>query len=128
MTFLLDAHTFLWFIAGDKRLSSTARALIEDPDNRSLISAASLWEIAIKTSLGRLSLALPFDDLIAEQIRINGFGILWIEVSHLKILIDLPIRHRDPFDRLIVAQAIAEEIALISADEALDLYEVKRLW
>jgi PIN domain nuclease of toxin-antitoxin system len=128
MTILLDAHTFLWFIAGDKRLSAVARSLIEESAHKSVISAATLWEIAIKTSLGRLILTTPFDELITEQLRINGFQILTIEPEHLKRFIDLPFHHRDPFDRLLIAQAMAEEIAIVSVDGALDAYEVKRLW
>lgn len=128
MILLLDAHTFLWFIAGDKRLSTVGRSLIEDPNNNSLVSATTLWEIAIKTSLGRLILGVPFDELVHDQIQNNGFGILPIEVEHLKSLVNLPFHHRDPFDRLLVAQAIAEEIAIVSADAVLDRYEIKRRW
>ena|SRR5205807_1327045 len=128
MTVLLDAHAFLWFIVGDKRLSVVARSLIEESANKSFVSAATLWEIAIKTSLGRLILTAPFEEVITEQVRINGFQILPIEAEHLKRLVDLPFHHRDPFDRLLIAQAMAEEIAIVSIDSALDAYEVKRLW
>lgn len=128
MKLLLDAHTFLWFINADNRLSAVARSLIENPNNESVVSAATLWEIAIKASLGRLRLTLPFDQLMSDQLERNGFQVLEIQNEHLRILVDLPFHHRDPFDRLLVAQAIAEKIAIVSADVALDAYDVKRLW
>ncbi len=128
MNLLLDAHAFLWFIGGDERLTSKARSSIESSENRCLVSAATLWEIAIKTSLGRLRLAMPFKDLIADQLRRNGFRLLPIEPEHLDVLVPLPFHHRDPFDRLLVAQAKAEGMAIVSADSALDAYGVTRLW
>ena len=96
MILLLDAHALLWFITGDNRLSKVVQALIEEPNNNSLVRAATLWEIAIKTSLGRLTLTLPFDQLINEQLQRNGFQVLGIEARHPNILIDLPFHHRDP--------------------------------
>lgn len=128
MKLLLDAHAFLWFIAGDEGLTNKARSIIEDPDNYSFVSAATLWEIAIKTSLGRLRLTLPFRDLISHQMRLNGFQLLPINPGHLELLISLPFHHRDPFDRIIVAQAAVEAMSIVSADLTLDAYEVKRLW
>src|SRR5438874_13023126 len=94
-------------LSGIKRLSVVARSLIEESANKSFVSAATLWEIAIKTSLGRLILTAPFEEVITEQLRINGFQILPIEAEHLKRLVDLPFHHRDPFDRLLIAQAMA---------------------
>jgi len=102
---LLDTHAFLWFIAGSAKLSAPARDLIEDSANQPLLSAASLWEMAIKLSLGRLHLGLPFEELIPQQMRLNGIQFLGIEVAHVMPVATLPFHHRDPFDRLLIAQA-----------------------
>ncbi len=128
MNLLLDTHAFLWFIAGDARLSTSARSEIERIDNDCFVSAASLWEIAIKTSLGRLKLPHPFKYLVTEQMRLNAILQLDIKREHLEILVSMPFYHRDPFDRLLVAQANAEALTLVSADSAIDRYEVVRLW
>ena len=128
MNLLLDTHTFLWFIAGDSALSKTARAAIEDEDNYRYLSVASLWEIAIKVSIEKLELSEPFDTLIPEQLTENGIELLDISVEHATLVASMPFHHRDPFDRLIAAQAKAEQMTLISADEVFDAYEVARLW
>jgi PIN domain nuclease of toxin-antitoxin system len=125
---LLDTHSFLWFIAGDDRLSGTARAFIEDLENPIYVSIATLWEIAIKYSLGKLTLKWPYHELISTQTASQGINVLGIELSHLAELTDLPLHHRDPFDRLLVAQARAERMPIISMDRALDAYGVERLW
>lgn len=126
MTVLLDAHAFLWFIAGNTKLSNTARSFIEDQSQTKLLSVASLWEIAIKHSLGRLALTIPFGQLIQQSL--NGFSLLSIEVDHLEALVNLPFHHRDPFDRLLIAQAIVGQIPIVSSDTAFDSYPVTRLW
>lgn len=128
MNLLLDTHAFLWFIAGDERLSTNARSAIELMENDCFVSAASLWEIAIKTSLGRLTLPQPFNEVVSEQIQTNALLQLDIKPEHLEVLVSLPFYHRDPFDRLLVAQAKAEAFAIVSVDSALDAYEVERLW
>lgn len=128
MRVLLDTHAFLWFIMGDTRLSATARGLIEDADNERLVSAGSLWEIAVKVSIGKLTLTEPFEVIIPRELTQNGFQILPITVAHLTVLCGLPFHHRDPFDRLLVAQAMAEITPLVSADAILDAYSVTRLW
>lgn len=128
MNVLLDTHTFLWFIAGSKNLSPKARKLIEDEANRVFLSAASLGEIAIKVSLGKLALSEPFETLIPAQLEMNSIEMLGISVSHASQVASLPFHHRDPFDRLLVSQALTEEIPIVSADEALDTYGVARLW
>ena len=128
MIFLLDTHAFLWFTAGNAQLSQTARELIEDPVNQPLLSIASLWEIAIKISIGKLTLAQPFETLIPQQITLNGIDLLAIELEHTTIVSKLPFHHRDPFDRLLVAQAMTAEIPLVSVDRAFDAYSIKRLW
>ena len=128
MRLLLDSHAFLWFIMGSANLSVNARALIEDPANERLLSVASLWEIAIKTSFGKLTLSAPFDELIPAQLKLNGIDLLNIKVDHLSTLTTLPFHHRDPFDRLIIAQAIVEKLPVISLDGAFDTYGVTRHW
>lgn len=128
MNILLDTHSFLWFIAGSEELTVKARKLIENENNLILLSSASLWEIAIKVGLGKLTLSEPFETLIPEQLSMNGFQILDINVSHSAKIIDLPFHHRDPFDRLLIAQALTEEIPIISSDEIFDKYGVTRLW
>ena len=128
MRLLLDTHAFLWFITDDPQLSATARALIADPDNEILISPASYWEIAIKVRLGKYPLSAPYETLITQGIDGNGFKILPIEPRHTAILTAMPFHHRDPFDRLIVAQAEVEQLPIVSVDAVLDAYGVQRLW
>lgn len=128
MILLLDTHAFLWYSQGDSRLSATAKALLEDPSHRKLLSAASCWEIAIKAGLGKLKLGEPSSSYIPAAMAKGGIELLPITVAHATAVESLPMHHRDPFDRLIVAQAIAEDIPLISADTPLDQYTVRRLW
>ena len=128
MRLLLDTHSFLWFIAGHANLTASARSLIEDPANQSFLSVVSLWETAIKVSLGRLSLKSPFETLIPQQLQQNGFGLLPITIDHLTPLISLPFHHRDPFDRLLIVQATVEQMALVSRDRTFDAYGISRLW
>lgn len=128
MKLLLDTHTFLWFIAGDVRLSNKARTLIEDMDNVRLLSTASLWEIAIKTSIGKLDLGLPFGTLIPQQLDGNLIDLLDITVDHAALVATLPFHHKDPFDRMVIAQALAEELPIVSVDPILDTYSITRLW
>jgi PIN domain nuclease of toxin-antitoxin system len=128
MNILLDTHAFLWFIAGSDELSDKARELIEDENNRIFLSAASLWEMAIKVSLGKLTLSEPFETLIPEQLALNGLEILDITIAHTTQVANLPFHHRDPFDRLIIAQALEEQLPVISVDNAFDEYGVTRIW
>src|SRR5581483_7096967 len=103
MRFLLDTHTFLWFIAGDSQLSRQARLLIEDEANTLALSIGSLWEIAIKVSLGKLTVGTPFGPFLSHHLAINDVQVLDIAIDHLNALTTLPFYHRDPFDRLMVA-------------------------
>lgn len=128
MRLLLDTHSFLWFIGGSASLSPTARTFIEDVDNQPLLSMASLWEMAIKLSIGKLSLGKPFERLIPEQMRLNGIELLQIEIPHIIVVTKLPFHHCDPFDRLLIAQAMVEQISIVSSDPAFDSYSIKRLW
>lgn len=113
MRVLLDTHALLWFITDDARLGRAAKAAIEAPDAEVLVSVASLWEIAIKHALGKLPLARSFADTFPAQLEENAFGLLPIETAHLARLVDLPPHHRDPFDRLIVAQALVEGVPIL---------------
>jgi PIN domain nuclease of toxin-antitoxin system len=128
MKLLLDTHALLWFTLGDAQLSSAARLLIEDPANTKFVSPAAYWEIAIKISIGKYALHEPYDLFMDRAIRQNGFHILPIEPHHTSLLTSQPYHHRDPFDRLMIAQAIVESMALVSNDSVLDAYSVKRLW
>ena len=128
MRILLDTHVLIWLVEGDKNLSTVARSTIEDEDNSLYLSIASLWEITIKLSLGKLGLQLSVDEMVESFLIPGGIEILQIETGHLSILRDLPLHHRDPFDRLIIAQAQAEKMTLISADGVFDLYGVDLQW
>lgn len=128
MRLLLDTHAFLWFISNDPSLSSSAKASLEDENNDVFLSLASVWEMAIKVSLGKLSLPTPFEEFITEQLRINAIDRLPITVVHASAVVGLPFHHRDPFDRLLVVQAQTEGLTLVSRDTALDAYGIGRLW
>ena len=128
MNILLDTHAFLWFVQDDIKLSATARALIEDSQSRPFLSIASLWEIAIKISLGKLQLTQPYEEFIPQQLAMNGIGILSVTIDHTAAVASLPFHHRDPFDRLLAVQSKIEEMPLVSADPAFDAYSVKRVW
>jgi len=127
---LLDTHSLIWFALDGPRLSATARALIEDPANEVMISPASLWEIAIKVSLGKLPLNGPYEDFVDECLKRQMFQILPIEPKHTSHVASLsfPPGHKDPFDRLLIAQAIVEDIPIIGVDAAFDAYPVRRIW
>jgi PIN domain nuclease of toxin-antitoxin system len=125
---LIDTHTLLWFALGDSRLTQTARSLIADPANTILVSPASYWEIAIKISTGRYALNEPYEDFMRRAIDGNQMDILPIEPRHTAGLLSMPYHHKDPFDRLLTAQAIVEGISIVSADPSFDAYSVHRIW
>jgi PIN domain nuclease of toxin-antitoxin system len=127
MKLLLDTHAFLWFVDDSPRLSAQAKALLES-DVELLISMASLWEIAVKNSIGKLTLAQPYETFIRQQLAQNSIEILPIKVAHLSVICTLPFHHRDPFDRLLLAQALVEQLPVVSADTVFDMYAVERLW
>jgi PIN domain nuclease of toxin-antitoxin system len=127
MNLLVDTHALLWFVSGDDQLSSTARKVIESPDTVNYISVASWWEMAVKCSLGKLHLDDPFDVFLKYRTR-EGFRTLSIETNHLPALVSLPFHHRDPFDRLIICQAIQEKMPVCSADDNFSRYEVEVIW
>ena len=128
MRLLLDTHTLLWFALTVPQLSGTGIALIMDPDNEKLVSPASYWEIAIKISIKKYTLSKPYEVFMEEAIDKNGFGYLHIEPKHTAALTTLPFHHKDPFDRLLIAQAMTEGIPIVSSDTMLDSYPIKRLW
>ena len=128
MRCLLDSHTLLWYTLDDPQLSKTAESLILDPTNEIFTSPASYWEIAIKVSIGKLELHSPFGEFVDVCLNKYGFRILPIEPKHAAALIDLPFHHRDPFDRMLIAQAMMESVQIIGNDRAFDAYSVKRLW
>ena len=128
MRLLLDTHTFLWFVLNDSRLSEVARDLMGTTDNELLISPASYWEIAIKVSIGKYQVPGSFQDWMDSQILTNDFRVLPIYTSHAAKVAILPFRHRDPFDRLLIAQSLTENIPIISADNKFDQYSVQRKW
>jgi PIN domain nuclease of toxin-antitoxin system len=128
MRVLLDTHAFLWWITEDRRLSARARKVLADGGNGLLLSAASGWEIAIKASLGRITLPIPIDRFLSEQLHRNGIGTLPIEMSHALHVHVLPLLHRDPFDRLLVAQAQLEKLRILTSDRQVAQYDVETLW
>jgi PIN domain nuclease of toxin-antitoxin system len=125
---LLDTHAFLWWVSDDAALSRRARSAIADRGNACLVSAASAWEIAIKASLGKLEIGSDVARFIPEQMAENGFEVLPIELSHAARVAKLPFHHRDPFDRLLAAQALEEGLAMVSADVVFRRYGVTRVW
>jgi PIN domain nuclease of toxin-antitoxin system len=128
MALLLDTHAFLWWVDGSPRLSKRARAAIGRPGEQVVVSLASCWEMAIKVSLGRLKLAAPLDRFVAEHLAANGFHPLAITLPHAARVATLPFHHRDPFDRLLAAQALDAELAIVSADRVFVRYGVTRIW
>lgn len=128
MRYLLYTHTLLWIAADDPRLSQKAEFIFLDDANEIYFSLASLWEIAIKVSLGRLALEEPLPLFMKKHITGNGIIFLHIETEHILPLASLPHHHKDPFDRLIISQALVENIPIIGKDEILDLYPIERIW
>ena len=128
MRLLLDTHTFLWFVGDDPKLSATARLMIGDGDNEVMLSLASIWEIAIKVSLGKLLLAEPLESFVTTQIERNDIRLLPIHTSHALKVATLPFHHRDPFDRLLVAQGLVEQLPILGADNVFGDYGVQRIW
>jgi PIN domain nuclease of toxin-antitoxin system len=128
---LLDTHTVLWFYLADPQLSAAASAALMDPANEKWVSPASYWEVAIKISIGKYTIAQPFEDFWQGAIDMNGFRVLPVLPRHAAAVATLPFppnNHRDPFDRLIVAQALVEGMSVVSADPKLDAYGITRLW
>jgi PIN domain nuclease of toxin-antitoxin system len=125
---LLDTHAFLWWTVDDPRLSQDARTLIEDASNELYLSVASAWELAIKVGLGRVETPAPIDEFLPDSLARNGVQALAIELPHALRVARLPSIHGDPFDRLIVAQAQIEGLPILTADPAIDRYDVDTIW
>ena len=128
MKVLLDTHAFLWAITGDKKLSKTARKTFLDPHNRLFFSAVSMWEICIKISLEKLFLKSGWIKKIQNEISINAIQWLPVEMYHCTELTKLPFHHRDPFDRMLVAQAKFEDLQVLSRDVRLSAYDIECIW
>lgn len=131
MSFLLDTHTFLWFVNDHSSLSAAAKDCIEDEQSLIYLSAASIWEMAIKASLQKLAVPASLQDFIETHIAKNDIGILQITAEHAETVAQLPFPesgHRDPFDRMIIAQSICHDLAIITRDAAFDQYAIKGLW
>ncbi|NJO95044.1 MAG: type II toxin-antitoxin system VapC family toxin [Pleurocapsa sp. CRU_1_2] len=124
MNLLLDTHVFLWFVNDHPKLSNHLKDLIEDDDNVSYLSIASLWEMSIKFNLGKLTLEPDYEEFVEREVITSSIKLLKIELEHLKINAALPFHHRDPFDRIIIAQAVVENLPIISVDSAFDKYSV----
>jgi PIN domain nuclease of toxin-antitoxin system len=128
VSYLLDTHALLWIAKNDPRLSLTAKSLFLDDHNEMYLSIASLWEIAIKISIGKLSIDEPLDIFIEKHVFANDIQIKLIETKHILPLVSLPFHHRDPFDRVIISQAMVEKMQIISNDSLLDAYPIDRVW
>ncbi len=127
MNILLDTHTFIWFFNGDEQLSLKAKKLIEDSRNKKFISIASIWEVAIKIGLKKLIFDGKTSE-VADLIEQNGFRILPISIAHTITYESMEFVHRDPFDRILVAQAIVENMAIITKDENIQKYSINTNW
>ena len=127
MRVLLDTHAFLWFIADDARLSARARTAIAGA-SEAFLSLASCWEMAINLSIGKLTLATPLERFLPEHLSLNGVQLLDIELADATAVASLPFHHRDPFDRLLAAQAKREQLTIVSTDPVFRKYGVKRVW
>ena len=125
---LLDTHALLWFVFDDPRLSAPGADVIADPKVTKVLSVVSLWEIAVKLSIDKLRLGLDFSQFIDSQVTGRDIELLEIRVSHLTGYVALPMHHRDPFDRLLVAQALAESLPVVTADERFGVYGVNTVW
>lgn len=128
MKVLLDTHALLWSLSDDPQLSEAARRIFLDPEHQLFVSMASLWEMTIKISLGKLILAEDWHELVSEQLNTNGIQWLPIEPAHCLRVSRLPFHHRDPFDRMLVSQALEEGMSLLTRDRQLSLYEAPVLW
>jgi PIN domain nuclease of toxin-antitoxin system len=128
MNLLLDTHALIWFLENDSQLSALARSAISDPVNCCYVSDASVWEVGIKHSLGKLKLPVAFEILFPARLLEKGFHSLPIRHVHLHQIVHLPFYHRDPFDRLLIAQAQIEEMTVVSSDSHFSQYDIRVLW
>jgi len=128
MKLLLDTHTFIWFAYDSPDLPSKTKEALEDEETELLLSIASVWEMAIKASNGKLTLPARAGDFAANQIQKDDINLLAITLPHLNQVEALPFHHKDPFDRLLIAQSLVESLPIVSIDAAFDTYGIKRIW
>jgi len=127
MNYLLDTHALIWYFENSPNIPEKTAKLIDNFTNNKYVCSASLWEIAIKTSIGKLDISLSFEKLL-DEIRSSELIILQIEDSYLKLILNLPFIHKDPFDRIIISTALAEDLTIITVDENIHKYDVKWVW
>jgi PIN domain nuclease of toxin-antitoxin system len=125
---LLDTHAFIWLATGDNRVRERTRDVVKDVRTELHLSVASVWELAIKSSLGKVKLQIPLVTLVDSQMDAMRASVLDVKRAHALLVEQLPFHHRDPFDRMLVAQAIHEGLAIVSGDPAFDLYPARRVW
>jgi PIN domain nuclease of toxin-antitoxin system len=128
MKILLDTHAFLWWDSNPEKLGKTAAELLSQPENTVYVSVVSAWEIQIKKQLGKLSLAVPLAELMESQQQVNEINLLPVQLNHVLALDELPVHHKDPFDRLLIAQAKTEVLDIITADPVFQHYDVRTIW
>ncbi len=128
MRYLLDTHTYLWWVLDDHRLSKRARSILDDPQLDILLSVASIWEITVKLAIGKLALNAPLARVVIDEPDRNGIDSLDVRREHACRTAELPLLHRDPFDRLLVAQAQIEDLTLITKDPVIAEYPVRVAW
>jgi len=128
MRLLIDTHVFLWWVEGNRVLPARARNAIADQDHECLVSLASVWELAIKASLGKLKLSMSVERYVVEHAAQNGFRLLNISIAHVGRVETLAAHHGDPFDRLLIAQALEEKLPIVTADRIFQRYGVQRIW
>ena len=128
MRILIDTHVFIWWTSDSQKLSFTVYNLLTSPKTQVIFSVVSIWEMQIKLSLGKLQLKTALPELVEDEVKQNKIELLPLDLSHIYALSNLPNHHRDPFDRLLIAQAKSEALVIISIDEKFDGYDIERLW
>ncbi|AKE64584.1 hypothetical protein NIES3806_16540 [Microcystis aeruginosa NIES-3806] len=128
MNILLDSHTLIWFSQNSPQLSSSAIEILENRNNLLFLSLVSVWEIQIKVQLGKLNLDISLSEIVKDQTKINDVQILPMKLSHIWTLDTLPYYHKDPFDRLLISQAITENLIILGVDSVFDAYPVQKIW
>jgi PIN domain nuclease of toxin-antitoxin system len=128
MEYLIDTHTLLWIVANNPKLSKKAKNIYLNRNNKIYVSIATIWELSIKIGLNKLNINIPLNKFVDIHIVGNNIKILNINLNHLYRIEKLPLHHRDPFDRLIISQAIEDKIPIIGSDELFDYYQIKRIW
>lgn len=128
MKVLIDTHVFIWWTSNSQMLSLPVLKLLSDPNTEVILSIVSIWEMQIKVSLGKLQLKTILPELIEDEVKRNHIKLLLLDLSHIYALSNLPNHHRDPFDRLLIAQAQIEDLVIVSIDDKFDGYEIERLW